>query len=120
MVTRLGNVSGFGAAAGGNDVGGVARFHPISSPPRSEQPIEIPAHRALIPGDAVAETGGGELHVWEDPLDSQRRRRCWHERYLPALQRLAPCSPGMSWSPTASRYSATVRPRSAMPAVSSW
>jgi len=92
VATRLGDVSGFQAVTGG-DVGGVARFHPIGSPPRSEQPIEIPAHHALVFGDAVVETGGGELRVWEDPLDSERRRRWWRERYLPTLERLAALEP---------------------------
>jgi len=89
VATRLGDTSGFEAVTGGSDVGGVARFHPIGSPPRSEQPIEIPAHRALVFGDAIVETGGGELRVWDDPLDSERRRRWWRERYLPTLERLA-------------------------------
>lgn len=89
VATRLGDTSGFEAVTGGTDVGGVARFHPIGSPPRSEQPIEIPAHRALVFGDAVVETGGGELRVWDDPLDGERRRRWWRERYLPALEPLA-------------------------------
>jgi hypothetical protein len=89
VATRLGDASGFEAVTGGTDVGGVARFHPIGSPPRSEQPIEISAHRALVFGDAVVETGGGELRVWDDPLDSERRRRWWRERYLPTLEPLA-------------------------------
>jgi hypothetical protein len=92
VATRLGDVSGFRAVTGGG-VGGVARFHPIGHPPRSEQPIEIPAHRALVFGDAVVETGGGELRVWEDPLDSERRRRWWRERYLPTLEPLASLGP---------------------------
>jgi glyoxylase-like metal-dependent hydrolase (beta-lactamase superfamily II) len=89
VATRLGDVSGFEAVAGGDDVDGVARFHPIGSPPRSEQAIEIPARRALVFGDALVETGAGELRVWDAPLDSERRRRWWHERYLPTLERLA-------------------------------
>jgi hypothetical protein len=89
VATRLADTSGFVAVTGGTDVGGLARFHPIGSPPRSEQPIEIPAHRALVFGDAVVETGGGELRVWEDPLNSDRRRVWWRERYLPTLERLA-------------------------------
>jgi hypothetical protein len=89
VATRLGDTSGFVAATGGSDVGGVARFHPLGSPPRAEQPIEIPAHRALVFGDAVVETGGGELRVWEGPLNTERRRRWWHTRYLPTLDRLA-------------------------------
>jgi len=92
VATRLGDVSGFQPVTGG-DVGDAARFHPIGSPPRSEQPIEVPAQRALVFGDAVVETGGGELRVWEDPLDSERRRRWWRERYLPTLERLAALEP---------------------------
>jgi glyoxylase-like metal-dependent hydrolase (beta-lactamase superfamily II) len=92
VATRLGDVSGFQAVTGG-DVGGVARFHPIGNPPRSEQPIEVPDHRALVFGDAVVETGRGELRVWEDPLDSERRRRWWRERYLPTLEPLAALEP---------------------------
>jgi hypothetical protein len=92
VATRLGDTAGFEAVSGGDDVGGVARFHAIGAPPRSEQPIEIPALRAVVFGDAVVETGG-ELRVWEDPLDSERRRRWWHERYLPTLQRLAAPEP---------------------------
>jgi hypothetical protein len=88
VATRLGDAAGFEAVAGGH-IDGVARFHLIGSPPRSEQPIEIPAHRALVFGDAVVETGGGELRLWGSPLDSDRRRRWWHERYLPTLERLA-------------------------------
>ncbi len=76
VATRLGDASGFEAVTGGTYVGGVARFHPL-------------AHRALVFGDAVVETGGGELRVWDDPVDSERRRRWWHERYLPTLERLA-------------------------------
>jgi hypothetical protein len=93
VATRLGDASGFEGAGGGDDVGGVARFHAIGSPPRSEQPIEIPALRALAFGDAVVETGDGELRVWEDPLDSDRRRRWWRERYRPTLERLAALEP---------------------------
>jgi hypothetical protein len=93
VATRLGDTSGFEAVSGGDDVDGVARFHSVGSPPRSEQPIEIPALGAVVFGDAVVETGGGELRVWEHPLDSERRRRWWRERYLPTLERLAALEP---------------------------
>ena len=82
-----GDTSGFEAVAG-SDVDGRARFHPIGSPPRSEQAIEILDHRALVFGDAVVETGG-ELRLWNRPLDNENRRRWWRERYLPTLERLA-------------------------------
>ena len=93
VATRLADTSGFEAVSGGDDVGGVARFHSIGTPARSEQPIEIPARGALVFGDAVVETGGSELRVWEDPLDSERRHRWWRERYRPTLERLAAVEP---------------------------
>lgn len=93
VATRLDDTSGFEAVAGGDGVGDVARFHAIGRPPRSEQPIEVPALGALVFGDAVVETGGGELRVWEDPLDSERRRHWWRERYQPTLERLAALKP---------------------------
>jgi hypothetical protein len=88
VATRLGDTSGFEPIAGG-DIDDIARFHPIGRPPRSEQPIEILAHRALVFGDSVVETGGGELRIWDGPLDSERRRRWWREVHLPTLERLA-------------------------------
>lgn len=101
VATRLGDTSGFEAVTSGYDLDGAARFHPVGSPPRSEQPIEIPARRALVFGDAVVETGGGELRLWDDPVGSERRRRWWHERYLPTLERLAALEPSRSSSRTA-------------------
>lgn len=86
VATRLEDVSGFEPVTASN-VDDVARFHSIGSPPRSEQPIEIPAVRALVFGDAVVDTGS-ELRVWEAPLDSERRRRWWHSTHLSTLERL--------------------------------
>jgi len=88
VASRLGDRSGFEAITGGDDLAGVARFHAIGRPARSEQPIEIPAVRALVFGDAVVETGDGELHVWEAPLKNEERRSWWRTRHLPTLQRL--------------------------------
>jgi hypothetical protein len=93
VAARLGDTCSFEAVGGGDGVGGLARVHAIGSPPRSEQPIEVPALGALVFGDAVVETGGGELRVWEDPVDSERRRRWWRERRLPTLERLAAVEP---------------------------
>ena len=42
VATRLDDVSGFKAVLGGSGVDGIARFHSIGRPPRSQQPIEIP------------------------------------------------------------------------------
>ena len=89
VATRLADVSGFKAVVGGSGVDGIARFHSIGRPPRSQQPIEIPPVRALVFGDAIVETGGGELRIWAAPPDSARRRRLWNADYLPTLERLA-------------------------------
>jgi hypothetical protein len=89
VATRLKDPSGFEMVSAGESIDDLAYMHSIGTPPRSEQPIEIPSCRALVFGDAVVETGGGELRVWEDPLDSERRRRWWCERYRPTLERLA-------------------------------
>ena len=90
---RLRDSSGFAPVTGGGAIADLARMHVIGSPARSEQPIEIPGHRAVVFGDSVVETGDGELRVWEAPLDSERRRRWWRERHLPTLRRLADLQP---------------------------
>lgn len=69
VATRLGDRSGFEAVTSGSRTGDVARFHALGSPPRSEQLIEIPDRHALVFGDAVVETGGGELRIWDDSLE---------------------------------------------------
>ena len=87
--TRLAQSCEFEAVTGEDGVAGLARFHSIGRPPRSQQAIEIPAVHALAFGDAIVETGNGELRVWDAPLDSDQRQRWWQTRYLPTLQRLA-------------------------------
>jgi len=69
VASRLKDASGFALVPGGGTIDNFARMHVVGSPPRFEQPIEIPAYRALVFGDTVVETGQGELRVWEDALD---------------------------------------------------
>ena len=61
--------------------------HAIGRPRRDEMPVWLPSHAALAFGDAIIETGG-ELRVWDDPLDSPRRERWYRERFLPTLEAL--------------------------------
>ena len=61
--------------------------NPIGHPRRDEQPLWLPSHRALAFGDTVLEVDG-ELRVSDDPLDSERRRRWYEDRYLPTLEKL--------------------------------
>jgi len=93
VATRLVDTSGFEPVSGDGTVENLARVHVIDSPPRAEQPIEIPWHRALVFGDSVVETGDGQLRARGRALDSDRRRRWWYEQYLPTLERLADLEP---------------------------
>ena len=62
VATRLADVSGFKAVVGGSGVDGIARFHSIGRPPRSQQPIEVPPS-APSSSATQCETGGGELRI---------------------------------------------------------
>jgi hypothetical protein len=85
---RLAKRARFTAAAPGDELPGGVVFHPIGNPRRSEMPVELHSHKALVFGDAVCETGGGSVRVWDNPLDTENRKRWWRERYLPTLQPL--------------------------------
>jgi hypothetical protein len=87
IAKRLAKSAPFHGAEPGADVGG-AVFHRIGNPRRAEMPVELRSHQALAFGDAVVETGGGSVRVWDSPLDSDSRRRWWHDRYLPTLAAL--------------------------------
>jgi glyoxylase-like metal-dependent hydrolase (beta-lactamase superfamily II) len=84
---RLRDRSAFRALAPGEVLPGGVVAHPIGRPRRSEQPLELQSHRALAFGDAVLEVGG-ELRVWEEPPEGERRRRWYEDRYLPTLRAL--------------------------------
>jgi hypothetical protein len=66
--------------------GGVAAFA-IGKPRRQETPLLLPAHRALVFGDAVAETGG-RLRVWSDRRVDEKVERFYRERFNPTLKPL--------------------------------
>ena len=65
---------------------GVAAF-PIGKPRRHETPLLLPSHRALVFGDAVAETGG-RLRVWSDRRVDAKVERFYRERFNPTLKPL--------------------------------
>jgi hypothetical protein len=84
---RLTDLSGFRPLSGDDDIDGVARTHRIGKPVRAEMPIEIPALNALVFGDAIVEYEG-RLHLWDDPIDSDNRRKWYEERVLPTMRAL--------------------------------
>ncbi|MBD0282902.1 MAG: hypothetical protein ICV69_12025 [Thermoleophilaceae bacterium] len=61
--------------------------HAIGRPRRHETPLFIPAQRALVFGDAVAEVDG-QLRVWATGKVDGRRARWYRERFNPTLEPL--------------------------------
>lgn len=92
VARRLNDTSGFTALEGGETIEGVARTHRIGKPVRAEIPLEIPALRALVFGDAVVEYEG-QIRVWDSPLASENRRRWYEDRFLPTLRPLVDTDP---------------------------
>jgi hypothetical protein len=84
---RLSSRAGFHVIDPDSELPAGVRAHRVGSPPGHELPLYIPAQRALAFGDEVVEVGG-RLRVWKDPLDSERRRRWYRERYIPTLEPL--------------------------------
>ncbi len=83
---RLENRAIFRELAPGAEPAGVRAFA-IGRPRRSEMPLLVESHGALVFGDAVVATETG-LRVWStDPVDA-RRRRWYADRFMPTLQPL--------------------------------
>jgi hypothetical protein len=61
--------------------------HVIGKPRRTETPLFVPSHRALVFGDAVAEQGG-RLRVWAMERVNERVERFYKERFSPTLKPL--------------------------------
>jgi glyoxylase-like metal-dependent hydrolase (beta-lactamase superfamily II) len=87
VAKRLSDLSGFRPLSGGEDIEGVARVHRIGRPVRAEMPIEIPSLKALVFGDAIVQYEGA-LHLWDDPIGSDNRRKWYEERFLPTMRAL--------------------------------
>lgn len=87
VLRRLRNPAGFREFRVDETLPGGVRAHPLGRPRRAETPLELPSHVALAFGDAVVEADG-VLRVWTAPVDSDRRRRWWEERFLPTLRAL--------------------------------
>jgi hypothetical protein len=83
---RLARASIFRELAPGAEPAGVRAFA-IGKPRRSEMPVLVESHAALVFGDAVIgiETG---LRMWStDPVD-ERRRRWYADRFVPTVEPL--------------------------------
>ena len=59
----------------------------IGKPRRHETPLHLPSHKALVFGDAVAESGG-RLVVWASEKVDAKAERFYRERFNPTLEPL--------------------------------
>ena len=84
---RLRRPRGFHAIEPGTPLPGGAAAYSIGKPRRQETPLLLPSHRALVFGDAVAETGG-RLRVWSAERVDDRVARFYRERFNPTLKPL--------------------------------
>jgi hypothetical protein len=84
---RLTNRSGFQEIDPAVPLPGGVTAHAIGSPRRHETPLHLPSHRALVFGDAVAETGG-RLAVWSSERVDAKAERFYRERFNPTLEPL--------------------------------
>jgi hypothetical protein len=63
------------------------RAFAIGRPRRYEQPVLLPAHRALAFGDAIV-TVDGRLRMWADQRVDERRAAWYRDRFAPTLEPL--------------------------------
>ena len=84
---RLSKTSGFTELKPGTELPAGVTAHSIGKPRRYEMPLFVPYHRALVFGDAVAESGG-KLRVWSGEKVDDRVERFYRERFNPTLKPL--------------------------------
>jgi hypothetical protein len=84
---RLEDRSAFHAIERGTPLPGGATAHTIGKPRRYETPLHLPSHKALVFGDAVAESGG-RLVVWSSERIDDKVERFYRERFNPTLEPL--------------------------------
>jgi glyoxylase-like metal-dependent hydrolase (beta-lactamase superfamily II) len=71
-------------AGPGDELRGGMRLLACGKPRRSEQPLWVPQHRALVFGDAVVEWDGA-LRVWAQRTVDDGARAYFRERFAPSL-----------------------------------
>jgi len=84
---RLGSKAGFKPLEPGIPLPAGVSAHAIGRPRRFETPLLVPSQRALVFGDAVAETGG-RLRVWATDRVDGKVERFHRERFNPTLKPL--------------------------------
>jgi hypothetical protein len=87
VAKRLQTKAGFEPIDPGTPLPAGVSAHAIGKPRRFETPLLIPSQRALVFGDAVAETGG-RLRVWAMERVDGKVERFYRERFNPTLEPL--------------------------------
>jgi hypothetical protein len=87
VARRLPAGAPFRAVAAGDELPLGLSVHRIGNPRRYEQPLLLPAARALAFGDAVVGVDGG-LRVWVQEHGDERRLAWYRERLVPSLEPL--------------------------------
>lgn len=84
---RLEDMSGFEEIEAGAPLPGGVTAHTIGKPRRYEMPLHLPSHKALVFGDAVAETNG-RLVVWATDKVDAKVERFYRKSFNPTLEPL--------------------------------
>jgi glyoxylase-like metal-dependent hydrolase (beta-lactamase superfamily II) len=84
VAKRLGTKAGFEPSDPGTPLPAGVSAYTIGKPRRFETPLLVPSQRALVFGDAVAETGG-RLRVWAADRVDAKVERFYRERFNPTL-----------------------------------
>jgi hypothetical protein len=87
VAKRLRTKAGFEPIDPGTPLPAGVSAYAIGKPRRFETPLLIPSQRALVFGDAVAETGG-RLRVWAMERVDGKVERFYRERFNPTLEAL--------------------------------
>jgi hypothetical protein len=87
VAKRLGTKAGFEPIDPGTPLPAGVSAYTIGKPRRFETPLLVRSQRALVFGDAVAETGG-RLRVWAADRVDAKVERFYRERFNPTLEPL--------------------------------
>jgi hypothetical protein len=84
---RMKRTAGFKSLEPGTELPANVSAHAIGKPRRSETPLFLPSHKALVFGDAVAEEGG-RLRIWAAERVTDQVERFYRERFNTTLKPL--------------------------------
>jgi len=92
VARRLADDTVFAELVPGDPGARVAAFA-LTGPRRSERPLHLPSHGAVVFGDALVTTPDGELRVWDDEAGDPARGRRIAEQVPPALAPIIAADP---------------------------